>query len=245
MMEDGRPSDSSTGDHGLPKPRDITSAILEGSTIAATHFRREFSTEIDRIALAASEALRAVRSFEREAPSTGRVDAVSLFLVLSIDSALTSSHLLLRGLFSASQHAMRQNLESVAMAAILSSSELNVYERFVRDRDRFSVTKAVAGIGGKRKLRALGWPAEFADSFLELRGKLSAYSHPTIGAASWLFPSEKFGLRALLGHFDPKMVGRYRHELELCAASLDMTPGLAKECLGRVASDNPAGTDTF
>jgi len=234
MPEQGVP----TGPDRLPSPIDVLELLRDGSTAAASAFRHEFAAEIGYLSQEASVAFRGIRYFEKHAPASDRGSCVSAFLFFSVDSLLTSSHLLLRGLFPASRYAMRQYLEGFVMAALTSCSELDVYDRLVREGQRFSVSKAVARIKKKKTQKALGWSSELLESILEMHDDLSSYAHATLVSVTSPIPTHEFRRRAILGHFDPALIDRYQHELDVCLQCLVQHQGLMSECLDRLNSES-------
>jgi len=157
-----------------------------------------------------------IAAFENWEKFDGRINGdekkayISAVIYSAINSTIVSMKLFLSGYATAAGNIQRQALESIALACLCASKDLDVLDRFIDGK--YSTNKAIRD--AMRSYKSLGLNR---DSILRLEKSsqfYDKYSHPTLLAITTHVSFVKKGEELFLGaSFDPGKMKGYEKEI--------------------------------
>jgi hypothetical protein len=177
-------------------------------------FVTEFSTEIDGIVRALTEAYAAYRRLENTVLLDHRSAYVQGFAYAALNSVITSTNLFLVGLQLPSGNLMRQYGEATAMALLCSHPKIDVLARVRKDADSFPYHKAIQLVSREDNRKLLDLKGPEWKTFGEIAKFYDRFSHASFFAVASQTMFDQPGMLIVLGDFDPQKIDAYRIEVK-------------------------------
>ncbi|MBN2260293.1 MAG: hypothetical protein JW702_07095 [Clostridiales bacterium] len=117
--------------------------IKTGNPEIREKFIEEFKEEIKVFIKNLSKAIILYKKFESQFRETQQEQLVSLFVFNSFNNLINSFHLFISGYSNASGNLNRQFIESIAMAILTAKNELDFFDRFMNEGNKFPVHKSL------------------------------------------------------------------------------------------------------
>lgn len=175
-------------------------------------FKKTFHSEIDRFLDAIFRAYKACKSIDEKCRGDKQRSYTVAFLFNALNDLVCSFHLLISGYMVSSGNLMRHFMESSAMAILLSNKDLNYFERFEQEGNKFPAHKAIDYVSknvDKLKINPGNW-----HNFTEIKMFYNLSSHASALALANMFHFSSKGTVVIGADFDPAKLMPYRKEIE-------------------------------
>ena len=192
--------------------RDI---IFSNNDEVRKQFRDAFTSEIEDVIKYIFISYEAYKKLENKFKKQARESYIAAFLFNSIHSLIDSVSLLISGFFIPSGNLVRQSIESLAMAILISNKKLDYFDKFEKDPSKFQTNQSLSLIETNQNVFNInkeGWAA-----FKKIRNFHHMHSHPS-GLSLYSFMRKtnigwvvKFG-----ADYDPDKKEIYLKEIQGC-----------------------------
>jgi len=175
-------------------------------------FKKTFHSEIGRFLDAIFRAYKACKSIDEKCRGDKQRSYIAAFLFNALNDLVCSFHFLISGYLVPSGNLMRHFVESSAMAILLSNRDLNYFERFEQEGNKFPVHKAMDYVSKnvrKLKINLSNW-----HNFIEIGRFYDSSSHASAFALANMFHFSGKGTVIIGADFDPAKLMPYRKEIE-------------------------------
>jgi hypothetical protein len=199
----------------------LQAVLTQANDNSRSQFLAHFSTEIEELAKALSQAHRRFVLINSRVPQDERSGLTQAFLYSAFDALVSATHLLIFGHLLAAGNLMRNWGESVAMALLCSNDRLSDFELFARDPSKYATHKAIDRLGNRKVAKFLDVNPEGLAVFKEINGFYNEHSHASAWAISARGIQDASGNLTLAGEFDPGKLDYYRHQLSLRRSACD------------------------
>jgi len=190
---------------------DFRKEIFSDNNKVRKKFRKAFHCEIERFIEAVFRAYKTCKSIDNKCKGNKQRSYIAAFLFSGINNLVSSFHLLISGYLVPSGNLMRQFMESLAMAILLSNRDLNYSERFEKEGNKFPVHKALNYVlkdASKLKINRRGW-----EEFLKIEKFYDFTSHASAFALANMFHFSRKGVVIIGADFDPAKLKAYAKEI--------------------------------
>lgn len=154
----------------------IKTELLSADVEVRAEYMKYFSGEVDRFSSAMATAVMSWRTLDEMVGNDQRKAYVSAWVYTAIKLHILSLKLFLSGHLVAAGHLFRQVVETMALALVCSSRELNVLDRFMSDQ--YSTNDAVRD--ALRHAARLGVKKESVQILADTQAFYHKYSHPSV-----------------------------------------------------------------
>ena len=178
-------------------------------------YTKAFSTEIEDAVKYIYTAYEACKKLENTFKKEPRGEYVVAFLFNSIHSLIGSVSLLISGYLIPSGNLVRQSMESLAMAILISNKQLDVdvFEKFAADPDKFRTDKSILLIEENKSKFNIN--SDLWAEFKEMRNFFHMHSHPSGFSLLIFMQKTSNGLIPQFGaDYDPKKKEIYLGEIQ-------------------------------
>jgi hypothetical protein len=195
-------------------PEEMRKLLLSGNEEARSQFVKQFEPGVHNFAILMSKAFSQLQTMEDRVPHEMRSAWTYQFLYAAFNCLFSAFHLLCSGLLIPAGNQMRQFGEAVALALLCSHRGINMFERVMKESDRFPAHDALRMVNKGRNRRLLGLDTDGWKSFDELTRFYDEFSHSSIVAVA---STSHFatGGRQLGGDYDPAKFDYYNKEVSL------------------------------
>ena len=180
--------------------------IVGDNAESRNDFLTAFGCRIDPIAREATEAHRALEHLAHLSQPTDQTRAVFMFLHVALNSAISSTSILIEGYPLAAGHLMRHYAEATAMAMLCADPGSGVLEAYKMDPQRYPVQKALTRLlrhDVANRLRGLiGFNSKGWEVFSKISNFYDEFSHAGAFSMSFHFPLSKKGTVIVGAYFD-------------------------------------------
>jgi len=188
----------------VPEMRD---AIIGDNSKERSAFLAAFSRNLGPIVCEATKAHHALDRMISIAEPTDRMRRICMFLHAALNSAVSSTSLLVEGYPLPSGHMMRHYAEAIAMAMMCADVEGRVLEVFDGDPRRYPVHKSLERLqrrGIARRLRSLlGFDPSRWREFIAISRFYDQHSHASALSMAFHFTLGSTEELIVGAHFDP------------------------------------------
>lgn len=188
---------------------DIKKIILCGNQIPRKQFRKYFQQQINEF----TEAIFKVWKLydELNCDKMNRESASKLYVYTAIQNILSAFNILVSGYQIPSGNLMRHFHESIAWAILLSSKDLDFYEKFEKDKNSLSYHKGLEYV--QRNISKLNIKKKSWDVFKKNMKFYNQFSHSSFFAVSANFSFSQPSKIALGSHFDIEKKENYQKDM--------------------------------
>jgi hypothetical protein len=205
-------------------------------------FTTHLGTEVNRAIDGLTAAYGSYRGLEERVELTIRAAYVEAYLYTSLNSLLTSTHLLISGMAVPSGNLMRQYAEALSMGLLCCEPKLQVFEALQAAPKTYPVHKSIDRLANPKVLATLGLVPALGKELRGMARFFDKYSHPSqLGIASQLIFSNP-GWLSLAGAFDIGKLDQYRTELgwrDAAGRLLERVADFCRERLPPKSTDEP------
>lgn len=191
---------------------DFRKEIFSCNNKVRKKFKKTFHSEIERFLNAVFRAYKTCKSIDEKCKGDKQRSYIAAFLFNALNNLVSSFHLLISGYVVSSGNLMRHFLESSAMAILLSNKDLNYFERFEQEGNKFPVHKAMDYVSknvDKLKINHSNW-----HNFIEIGRFYNSSNHASAFALANMFHFSSKGTVVIGADFDPAKLMPYRKEIE-------------------------------
>ena len=160
-------------------------------------------------------------SFLEKVSENERIKLVGRFIFLAIDNVFLSVKFLSLGYFSQSGNSMRQSLESVCMAILISyedeieigkGKKINFFDAYIKNYRNTRAHNSIRYV--QRNIDVLGVQAQAVDTMLAGKEHYNNYSHPNMLTFAARMISTDGGPFVVGGGYDSDKISTYEQELK-------------------------------
>jgi len=190
---------------------DFRKEIFSNNNRVRKKFNKAFHSEIVRFLDAVFRAYKAYICIHEKCKKDKRRLYFAAFLFNALNNLVSSFHLLISGYVVSSGNLMRHFMESSAMAILLSNKDLDYFERFQQEGNKFPVHKAVEYVSknvDKLKINPTSW-----HNFIETGRFYNLSSHASAFALANMFHFSGKGIMVIGADFDSGKLIPYRKEI--------------------------------
>jgi hypothetical protein len=209
----------------------IYAEITSDNAEVRAEFLKRFAPDVERFSDAMARAFGNWRMLDAEIKGDEKRAYVSALVFTAITLHIQSMKLFLSGHEVAAGNLSRQVVESIALALVCSSKELNVLDRFMEDK--YSTNIAVRD--ALCHCDKLGINKDAAKALSETQDFYHKYSHPTHLTLAVAMPFSKPGLLYVGASFDEGKLSAYEKEVGLRVSVAEVFPGFVDGVRANVA----------
>lgn len=202
-------------------PAQVREILTTPNHHACERFLDHFSTEVEELALALSQAHAQFVGINPCVPQDDRSSWAQAFLYSAFDCLVSSAQLLIFGHLLAAGNLMRGWGEAVAMALLCSSDRVAEFDLFIADPMRHATHKAVDRLGNKKTKKLLAVDSDGLKVLKQISAFYNEHSHTSAWAVASRGMQQQSGTLTLAGEFDPAKRDYYVRELRLLRSACD------------------------
>lgn len=215
------------GDLTLDQFREV---ILGSYEEVRTEFTVRFGPGIENFTLLTHKVYRQIQTMESRVPYEDRSAWTYQFLYVALNHLVSGFHLQISGFLVPSGNLMRQFGEALAMALLCSHRKINVFDRFIKEKEKFPAHKSLEMVRKGQNRKLLQIDRERWDELEAINRFYDHLSHPGLYGSSALEVFSHPSAKSLGGSFDARKVEFYDREIRLSLTAAMLLREVAQRC---------------